>query len=76
MLKDNSTLTSLDLSDNKIGETGARDLAASLKDNNSLTELNLSSNNIGDTTLKTINGYLQRNKTIAEKKSRKLKCRG
>ena len=45
-LKQNTSLTELDLSSNHISDQGAADLAEALKQNMSLTELNLSANDI------------------------------
>ena len=42
MLKSNTTLTVLDLSENNIGNVGAADLAEALKSNATLTRLDLS----------------------------------
>ena len=47
-MKKNSTLTSLNLLDNDIGEVGADALAKGLKENSTLTPLNLGDNQIGD----------------------------
>ncbi|MCC8377261.1 MAG: hypothetical protein LN567_02555 [Rickettsia endosymbiont of Graphium doson] len=76
ILKDNSTLTSLNLLWNNIGDAGATELAKVLKDNSTLTSLDLGGNNIGETILKTINEYLKRNQAIAEKKAESLNVAG
>ena len=47
-LKANSSLTSLNLGGNFVGEDGASSLSKALKANSSLTNLNLSQNSIGD----------------------------
>lgn len=47
-LKNNTTLTTLDLTDNHIGAKGATALADMLKNNKTLTVLNLAYNKIGD----------------------------
>jgi hypothetical protein len=48
ILKYNTTLTTLYLSDNNIGNEGASKLSDALKYNTTLTELHLYNNNIGD----------------------------
>ena len=45
----NKTLTSLNMSNNKIGDVGAIHIANGLKTNRTLLVLNLASNKIGDT---------------------------
>ena len=47
-LKYNTSLTTLELNDNRIGDDGAAALGECLKYNTSLTTLNLSGNKIGD----------------------------
>ena len=47
-LKENESLTYLDLGWNNIGYKGAKELAAALLKNKTLTELYLASNDIGD----------------------------
>ena len=47
-LKENNTLTDLNLSANKISDEGAMVLAEALKENNTLSCINLGFNNIGD----------------------------
>ncbi|KAG0268977.1 hypothetical protein BGZ96_006575, partial [Linnemannia gamsii] len=44
----NSTLTTLALEDNSIGESGAVALSKALKTNSIMTTLNLENNSIGD----------------------------
>jgi hypothetical protein len=46
-LKENNSLTSLDIESNNIGVEGARLLAEALKESNSLTSLEIGWNNIG-----------------------------
>jgi hypothetical protein len=61
------TLTSLDLSSNKIGDKGAAALAEALPSMTGLTELNLNSNKIGDegaTALAQVLPYLKKLKRI------------
>jgi Ran GTPase-activating protein (RanGAP) involved in mRNA processing and transport len=47
-LKTNTTLTSLNLGFNSIGNEGGKAIGESLKMNRTLTELNLGDNEIGD----------------------------
>ena len=47
VLKENHSLTNLDLIENQIGNEGATKIAKSLKENRSLTNLDLSQNQIG-----------------------------
>jgi len=47
-LKSNTTLTTLDLSHNSIGDSGAESLSDALKSNSTLTTLYLNNNSIGD----------------------------
>lgn len=48
-LKSNRTITELDISNNKIGDVGAKALADALKDNTRLNKVYIGNNNIGTT---------------------------
>ncbi|KAK5797292.1 hypothetical protein F5H01DRAFT_385237 [Linnemannia elongata] len=60
----NSTLTTLDLKRNKIGDNGARALSEALKTNSTLTTLNLESNNIGNNGAQALSRALKINSTV------------
>ncbi|WP_375333338.1 hypothetical protein [Candidatus Tisiphia endosymbiont of Xenochironomus xenolabis] len=65
-LKNNKTLTILDLSSNFIGDEGAKAIAEALKKNKTLTSLNLSSNFIGaEGTKAIVEALLVYNSTLA-----------
>ena len=66
MLQSNNTLTSLDLSRNKIGAEGAKALASMLQSNNTLTTLDLYFNKIGAEGAEALASKLQRNLVIAQ----------
>ena len=59
-----TTLTSIDLDSNNIGDDGAKDIAEALKTNSTLTSIDLQSNNIGDDGAKDIAEALQINSSI------------
>ncbi len=69
-LEKNTTLTQLNLRDNKIDAAGAKALALTLEKNTTLTQLNLRSNKIGDVIAAKINLLIERNKEIAVKKNK------
>ena len=64
LLKKNCTLTSINLSDNSIGNEGARAIAQSLEKNCTLTSINLSDNSIGNEGAKAIAQALKTNTTL------------
>jgi Ran GTPase-activating protein (RanGAP) involved in mRNA processing and transport/predicted Ser/Thr protein kinase len=59
-----STLTRLDLHDNKIGDAEAKELSAALKDNRTLTSLHLGNNKIGDAGAIALGTALKDNRTL------------
>jgi Leucine Rich repeat len=61
-LKDNHTLTSLNLHNNKIGAEGGKSIVDGLKDNYTLTSLSVGFNNIGAKGNGEISDYIERNK--------------
>ena len=63
-LEFNSSLTSLNLSDNEIKEKGAAALAKALKSNSSLTSLNLNANQIKDTGATALAKTLESNSSL------------
>ncbi|KAG0059741.1 hypothetical protein BGZ89_000158 [Linnemannia elongata] len=63
-LKTKSTLTTLDLSENEIGDNGAVALAEALKTNSTLTALYLGSNSIGDNGAVALSEALKTNSTL------------
>ncbi|MBP9694279.1 MAG: hypothetical protein KBE16_06205 [Alphaproteobacteria bacterium] len=63
-LKENRTLTSLNLSSRNIGDEGARALAESLKVNGRLTSLVLYNNQIGDAGARALADALKENRTL------------
>ncbi|KAG0196550.1 hypothetical protein BGX28_009996, partial [Mortierella sp. GBA30] len=63
-LKTNSTLTTLDLSSNSIGENGAIALSEALKTNSTLTTLHLKRNSIGDNGAVALSEALNTNSTV------------
>ncbi|WP_425363971.1 hypothetical protein [Candidatus Tisiphia endosymbiont of Hybos culiciformis] len=63
-LKDNKSITTLYLQNNKIGDAGAKDLAKPLKDNKSITTLDLSNNQIGAAEAKDLAEALKINQSI------------
>ena len=63
-LEENSTLTSLDLSWNEIGDKGATSMAAALEKNSTLTSLDLSENEIGHIGAASLAAALQKNSTL------------
>ncbi len=63
-LETNTTLKTLKLSYNNIGDVGARLLADALLNNTALTNLNLFNNNIGPNGTKDIAGALEKNTTL------------
>ncbi|KAF9933676.1 hypothetical protein BGZ67_004171 [Mortierella alpina] len=64
-LKTNSTLTTLDLRSNAIGDSGAKALGEALKTNSTLTTLDLTNNSIGDDGAKALGKALKTNSTLA-----------
>ena len=64
LLKTNTTLTRLDLWDNKIGDAGAQALAETLKTNTTLTRLDLGGNKIGDAGAQALAEFLKTNTTL------------
>ena len=63
-LEVNSTLQSLNLSWNSIGDEGAKALSEALKVNSTLQLLNLDGNNIGDEGAKTFSDAKQKSRVI------------
>ncbi|KAG0043724.1 hypothetical protein BGZ90_009000, partial [Linnemannia elongata] len=63
-LKTNSTLTTLDLQDNKIGSHEVQLMATAFKTNSTLTTLKLRSNSIGDNGAQTLAEALKTNSTL------------
>ncbi|KAL1511220.1 hypothetical protein AB1Y20_006033 [Prymnesium parvum] len=63
-LKTNTTLTSLLLSDNRIGAEGAKDVAVALKINTTLTSLHLRGNSIGAEGAREVAAALKANTTL------------
>ncbi|OAQ23034.1 hypothetical protein K457DRAFT_1911315 [Linnemannia elongata AG-77] len=63
-LKTNSTLTTLDLFNNSIGDSGAVVLSKALKTNSTLTTLDLSGNSIGDKGAVALSEALKTNSTM------------
>ncbi|KAG9061306.1 hypothetical protein KI688_007284 [Linnemannia hyalina] len=63
-LKTNSTLTTLNLRDNSIGDNGAQALSAALKINSTLTILDLGHNSIGDNGAQALSEALNTNSTL------------
>lgn len=63
-MKNNITLRSLNLSENKIGDSGATAIGNALKTNAGLQKLDLAENPIGDAGAKAIATGLKTNKTI------------
>src|SRR3989338_7758723 len=64
--RNDSALTTLDLSYNRIGDTEAIATSQALSFNSTLTELNLSRNQIGDTGAASIMQVLSSNSTLTE----------
>ncbi|KAF9944254.1 hypothetical protein BGZ70_004873, partial [Mortierella alpina] len=64
VLKTNSTLTALDLTNNSSGDSGAGVLAEALKTNTTLSSLSLNNNNIGDNGARSLAYALKTNKTL------------
>ena len=60
-LKVNTSVSSLDLSENSIGAEGANSLSQALRENNFLTSLNLSKNSIGDEGANSLSQALEEN---------------
>eukprot|EP00808_Paulinella_micropora_P020740 g14005.t1 len=69
-LKDNHTLTSLDLYDNAIGDGGAKAIGDGLKVNASVTYVSLNRNQIGDAGAVAISKSVEVNQTLRELKLR------
>ena len=65
-LETNATLTTLNLSWNKIGDEGAGAISKTLKANITLTTLNLSFNSIGNAGVEVISEALKTNSTLTE----------
>ncbi|KAF9176758.1 hypothetical protein BGZ50_009716 [Haplosporangium sp. Z 11] len=63
-LKTNSTLTTLDLRNNSIGDNGAQALSEALKINSTLTTLDLSANSIGDNGAVALSEAFKTNSTL------------
>ena len=63
-MKQNNTLTKLYLSNNKIGDVGAKAIAIALETNISLTTIYLSNNKIGHVGAKAIADALKINKEL------------
>lgn len=66
MLKDNRTLTELDLRDNAVGAAGIRDLVAMLENNHTLISLKVWSRQINYANHKPIWNLLDRNRSLME----------
>ncbi|KAF9386242.1 hypothetical protein CPB97_003924, partial [Podila verticillata] len=62
--KTNSTLTTLSLESNSIGDNGAHTLAEALKTNSTLTTLSLGDNSIGFNGAQALSGALKTNSTL------------
>jgi hypothetical protein len=65
-LKKNTTITTLYLSGNNIGDKGAEKLAKALEKNTTITKLSLRSNNIGKAGAEVLAQALKENKTLTE----------
>jgi hypothetical protein len=65
-IKNNNTITEIDLKNNNIGNNGAKALADALKVNNIITKLELWDNNIGIEGAIAIAGMLEKNTTITK----------
>ncbi|OAQ25001.1 RNI-like protein [Linnemannia elongata AG-77] len=63
-IKANSTLTTLDLGDNSVGDNGAQALSEALKTNSTLTTLNLLYNSIGSNGAVALSKALKTNSTL------------
>src|ERR1700729_2356055 len=63
-LKNNDTITDIDLADNEIGTEGAKVIADVLKVNHTITYIDLTNNEIGTEGAKVIAGVLKVNNTI------------
>ncbi|CAF1099752.1 unnamed protein product [Adineta steineri] len=66
LLKDNTTLTELNLCWNQIEDRGAKYLSKGLQNNKTLTTLNLLNNQIGDKGAQYLGEALQKNKTLTK----------
>ncbi|CAF3972958.1 unnamed protein product [Adineta steineri] len=66
LLKDNTTLTELNLCWNQVGDRGAKYLSKGLQNNKTLTTLNLLNNQIGDKGAQYLGEALQKNKTLTK----------
>ena len=75
MLQANSTLRSLDLICNNIGDIGVKELAEMLKVNYSLTKFNHIGNHMGKTNIELIDSYVKRNKNINDIVKEKINAR-
>ncbi|KAF9990533.1 hypothetical protein BGZ75_001406 [Mortierella antarctica] len=64
VLKTNSTLSTLTLQNNSIGDDGAKALGEALKTNSTLTTLDLNNNSIGDDGAKMLGEALKTNSTL------------
>ncbi|KAF9962085.1 hypothetical protein BGZ72_010691 [Mortierella alpina] len=64
VLKTNTTLTTLDLQSNSVGDIGAQALSEALQTNSTLTTLALNNNNIGDNGAQALAYALKTNKTL------------
>ncbi|EFA85234.1 hypothetical protein PPL_02234 [Heterostelium album PN500] len=64
MLRSNTTLTSLDLSDNNIGANGAKQIMEGLRYNSTLTKLYFKNNKIGDNAGAYISTMIKDNKCL------------
>lgn len=66
LLNENTTLTSLDVSDTWLADDDVKELAKALKKNKALTKINLSGNNIGNTGVKYLKESLAVNNTLED----------
>jgi len=66
ILNTNATITTLDISNNAIGNAGAQALAEALKGNTTLTILNFSDNQIGDVGVIALANVLKENNTLTK----------
>lgn len=64
VLAANNTLTTLNISDNRIGDSGARAIAEALQENHTLTTLDISGSDIGDAGARAIAEVLRKNHTL------------
>jgi Ran GTPase-activating protein (RanGAP) involved in mRNA processing and transport len=66
VLRENRTLTEIDLSYNQIADVGAQEIAEALSENRTLTKIALSHNQIADVGAQAIADALSKNRTLTE----------